>query len=412
MAGHLDSQSVFTVRLTSLGIDDASINQLISSGINTMARLAYICSIQPGVSDDNPFFVALAAALRLGGPDDIPVGDKAAYRRAWFESSTVAIAEVRSKIEATSEDAPKRMPKEERNARHKKQQAKLGGIKIEGVVEPSHALLDAVWAMREENSLRYLQLESCTSRSQEILGVKKESFVKAESGSGHLKQVTRDLNPTADLTTEYRVRLAFQRRALAFDACEICEFSILDEVNEYLYSLVMKEPLDTHHGISISQVMRADRQLFIRLIELTREGINPDAHGRRPMEVFLAQARMDPLFSATLQPLPKAQSQAAVHDRQKSFQETPYSRGKGKGKGKQASKGKGGGKSSSKGQKGVPEELKGLRSSTKSGRPFCWNFNLAAGCQDAKVGTECWKGFHGCMKCGANNHGLQSCDRK
>jgi hypothetical protein len=412
MSGHLDSQSVFTVRLGALGIDSTAIQTLVTSGINSMARLAFICSVQPGVADDTPFFTALAAALKLGGPDEISMGDKSAYRRAWFESSTVAIAEVRSKVESTNDDVPKKMPKEERSNRYRMQQGRLGGIKIEGTMEPSHSLLDKVWAMRENDALAYLPLEDCTSRSQEILGIKKESFLKAEP-SGNLKQVHRNINPTADLTTEYRVKLAFTRRSLAFDSCELCEFSKMEDLHEFLYSLVMKEALETHQPISVSQIIKADRQLMVRLIELTRDGIVADATGKKPIETFLPVARMDPLFNAILQPLPRGSYSYEKTVATRPFADNgPMSFGGGK-KGKEK-----GGKGKGKGKKGkgpggsMPEELKGLRTQTRAGGSYCWNFNLGSGCDMAKPGNYCNRGLHSCMRCGSQQHGAAACDKK
>jgi hypothetical protein len=413
MAGHLDSQSVFTVRLAALGIDQAQITTLVNAGVNSMARLAYICSIQPGVADDTPFFQALSSALGLASPNDIPVGDRAAYRRAWFESSTVAIAEIRSKVESTQDDLPKRMPKEERNNRHRQQQQRLGGIKIEGAVEPSHGLLDAVWAMREDDTLRYLNLEVCTSRSQEVLGIKKETFVRAEPSTGNLKQVTKDINPTADLTTEYRVKLAFTRRALAFDSCELCTFSIMEELHDYLYGLVMKEGLESHQPISVQQIIKADRQLWIRLIELTREGIAPDSTGKKPIETYLPLARMDPLFNALLQPLPKSHTSFDKAMNMRPFHDHPYQANGKAGRGKKGGKGKGKGlKGKGRGAGSIPEELKGLRSQTGSGYPYCWGYNMAVGCPLANKGGYCHRGFHGCMKCGVPQHGAHTCDKK
>ena len=144
MAGHLDSEAVFRTRLLALGIPQTSVAALFASGVNTMARLAYLAPIQPGTADDTPFFIALARALGVAAPADIPVGDTAAFRRAWYEASTVAIAEVRSRVERSSEDGPKKMPQTERVNRLVSQQSRLAGIKIEGHLEPSHALMDNV----------------------------------------------------------------------------------------------------------------------------------------------------------------------------------------------------------------------------------------------------------------------------
>jgi hypothetical protein len=217
-----------------------------------MANLAYLCAIQPGTTqDDNPFFVALADALNLGGdPTQIPMATKIIFRRAWFEASTVAIAEVRMKLDRTGDEQPRKMPGPERTARLKAQQARLAGIKIEGNLKPSHAILDLLWQIKEEDALKYVSPEVCTSRSQESFGVKKESFVKTDS-EGKLQSVNKEEELHADMTTEYRIKLAMTRRSLAFDNVGICSFAIMEEYQDYLYALVMRQSIPTHFPISV-----------------------------------------------------------------------------------------------------------------------------------------------------------------
>ena len=419
MAGHLDSTNVFRVRLESLGVDPAQITALESSGVDTLAKLAYLSSVQPGTADDTPFLRELAAALQLpNGVQDLTAGMKSIFRRIWFEASTVAISEIRNKVEHRDEDAPRHMPQAERVARLKDQQAKLAGICIEGSLEPSNSLLDAVWAIKEENQLRIVTPEQCTSRSQEVLGIKKESFLKSDA-SGVVTQVSREVAPLADMSTEYRIKLALTRRALAFDLVGLIPFRYLESYHDYLYSLVMKEPLDTHYPITVPQILKADKQLWMRLVELTREGISISNAGITPLQKFLPEARLDPLFNALLQPLPKpaagqyakqvkpfADATSAPYQDQSSKGNWKGGRGKGKG-GK--GKGKGG---KSKPSSNVPDELKGLRSSTSTGRPYCWAHNLPEGCTASKPGSFCPKGFHGCMKCGDLMHSYQQCPKR
>ena len=424
MSGHLDSESVFMARLATLGIATGQIRTLVGAGVNNMAKLAFLSSVQPGVADDSPFFIALVRALGLNSPDDLSAGDQSAYRRAWFEASTVAIAEVRNKVDKSSEDGPKRMPTAERNARYADQQARLSGIKIEGVLEPSHALLDKAWSMREEDQLKLLPAEECTSRAQEVLGVRKDTFFKAD-GSGSLKQIEKEEEQKADMSTEYRVRLALTRRALALDSVGLTSFDVLEDYHSFLYALVMKETLESHYPISVDQVLKADKHFWIRLVELTRNGILPRPNGRLPIDLAIPTARLDPVFNAILQPLPRpASSAGAGYAAQKAFASAgpnagPYQpavKAKGKGKGKGRGK-KGGGKGGKRGHgagggSGVPDELKGLRLLTNSGYNYCWNFNLKDGCQQAGMGQHCSRGFHGCMKCGSKDHGYQQCPKK
>ena len=251
---------------------------------------------------------------------------------------------MRSLVEKT-DDAPVKMPHPERVARLKTQQARLVGIKIEATLEPSHSLLDAVWQIKNDDILRFLSPEVCTSRPQEAGGVKKEFFTKQDA-AGQIKAVQREDAPHADLSTEFRVRQALTRRSLAFDQIGLLTFESQESYHDYLFSLVLKEALPTHYPITVDQVLRADKQFWLRLMELTRDGILPlaAAPGRGmsnlPLEIHFPGARLDPLFNASLQPLAMSHS-GPIHDRNlKPFQSNwgPYGKAEQKG-GKSEQKG-------------------------------------------------------------------------
>ena len=199
------------------------------------------------------------------------------------------------------------MPGPERAARSREQQLRLAGVRIEGSLQPSHALLDLIWQMRDDDVLRFVAPEICTSRTQESCGIKKEQFVKTDP-SGKLQAVSRDEQQHADMTTEYRIKLSLTRRALAFDNIGLCSFAVLEDYHDYLYALVMREPISTHYPISVQQILVADKHLWSVMIELTRDGIVVDSSGRKPIEDKLKLARQDPIFCSLLQPLPRPQS--------------------------------------------------------------------------------------------------------
>ena len=146
------------------------------------------------------------------------------------------------------------------------------------------------------------------------------------------------------------------------------------------------------------------------MAELTREGINVDALGNKPMENAITRARVDPQVNMLLQPLPatskrtfsqiddttkavpglpgfgkkKLRKEAAAQRRAQSSRSSDYRADKGKGQGKK------GGKTSS-----VPNALKGMAQKTPSGDTICSAFNLST----CKHGSSC-KHQHVCCKPG------------
>lgn len=74
----MESEVVFKARCTSVGLSAAELKALCDEGINTMARLAFICGVQPGSSDDKEFVECMKKALKV---DPVPMGTLSALRR-------------------------------------------------------------------------------------------------------------------------------------------------------------------------------------------------------------------------------------------------------------------------------------------------------------------------------------------
>ena len=419
MSGMLDSEPVFQSRLRDLNIADRHFAALKANGVDPLGRFAYICTLQPGLAaDDTPFVTALVKALSLPLNTELQQGELSAFRRLWVESYTVSIAEIRGRVERTEDSVPKKLPQPERVSRRAEQQRRLPGIKIVGLLEPANCLVDFCQAMREENVLQFVDPTKCVSRDQELHGTKREKFLKADPATGMVKEVNRETELWADLSSEYRVRNSLLRRSLAMDQVDLLPFHDQEAYHDYIFNLIASEPLSTHNPISMEQGLRADRLIWHKMAELTRDGITPTIRQGEgnpikeyPMVQALKLAMIDPIVSAALQPLPKSsssnQTRQSPYDwngqNQKGAKSAKVSKGKGKGKGA---------KGQSKSSSSAPSELSGLRQTTSKGLRYCYNSNLPAGCTYAKFGGQCKSGFHGCMGCGQADHGYQSCPKK
>jgi hypothetical protein len=412
MAAMLDSEAVFQARIRELGIPDADFVKLKAKGMTSLGRFAYITTIHPGsAADDGPFVQALVRALGLQDEGDLDLGSLAAYRRLWLEAYTVSIAEVRSRIERTDDTAPKKLPQPERNSKREAQQGRLPGIRIVGHLEPANCLIDFCFGLREDNVLQYVDPQKCVSRDQEMDGIKSEKFLKPDPSSGVVHEVTRAVQLFADLSSEYRVRQALMRRSLALDQVDLLVFDEQEKLHEYYFNLMSTEPLSSHQSVTMEQVLRADRLLWRKMAELTRDGIRPVVVGlikTYPLKTALNLALLDPIVSSSMQPLQKS---GGANPRP-----GPYE-SKGSGKTGKGGKAQGKGQSKNKGKDGkapakVPEELKGLRLQTNKGGRYCFGANLPAGCTFAKPGQTCKYGYHACMKCGKPDHGAANCPSK
>ena len=419
MASMLDSTAVFSSRLRDLGLSQYS-QSLEKNGVDTLGRLAFITTYQPGLaSTDEPFVKSMLKALDLQSEGDLSSGDLSQFRRLWIEASTVAISEMRNRSERTEEQAVKKIPIPERSSRRAAQQSRLVGIKIQGVNEPSHALLDFCQSIRDDNELHMVELSKCTCRDQELDGVKKEKFFKPDQ-QGNMKEHSADPERFADLSTEIKVRSAMLRRTLAMDQAGLVDFAEFEAYHDFLFELLSQEVPETHNRVTMDQVLKADRAVWKRMALYTRDGVlpvtsaAPNPSTQYPIMIALDKARSDPVVTAALQPLAKP-TRSGPYDRSP-YEGSPTKSAKGKGKMGGKSYGKGG--KSSKGGKGsdgpsnIPVELAGLRKTTSKGHRYCFKFNLSCGCTFSKAGDHCRLGFHGCMRCGMSDHGADQCPKK
>ena len=83
------------------------------------------------------------------------------------------------------------------------------------------------------------------------------------------------------------------RRALAFDAVGLIDFNVFQGWTSRLFQLMRQPAPPGFKEPSLTQLLRTDRQAFVRLQELSRDGIKPRADGTRPLDGYLGDMRND-----------------------------------------------------------------------------------------------------------------------
>ena len=350
----------------------------------------------------------------LGRPATLD--ELALARRLWYESHAVVVQDMRGRVTCTDTDGPKKMPPAERAARLVAQQNKLAGIVIAGDLEPSFALLDKVVQMYEQDQLSYVGPDECSSRAQEIVGIKRDPSLKLERDQqGNLKAKELHSEDKADVASDYKLRQAFTRRALAFDQANLMDFALSESWSAHLFKLIHKDVPAGYQKVTITQILKADRELFIKMADECRATIVPQVGGQRPLDTAIVKLMTHPDVAYVTLPLPGHQGSGKQKQRSAGTGETgssPYQPQGNKGKGK-----KGGGKG--KGKKG----WNSIRSSApdgcvarlEDGRNICFGFNSARGCavHGVEVGSRCRLGFHICGKAGCHgNHSMVNCTRQ
>ena len=168
----LDSHASFLERVLEIGLG-AHVARFEIAGWKSMADLAFSTSFAPG--NDEAIFINEVVNVGLGAPDH---ADKNRLRRIFLEACAMASADLKRRVEASPDDAPRVVPNAERLERRKRVAARLAGLAINGQLagelNVSDRLMDLCIEMHDRNQLHYVAPDLCTKKTVDILGGKRD----------------------------------------------------------------------------------------------------------------------------------------------------------------------------------------------------------------------------------------------
>ena len=291
-------------------------------------------------------------------------------------------------------------------ARIANQRERLSGIALEGPLEVAHCVYEMCAGILDSNQLKYIPPGKCITRVQEIISAKPPREFQLDSISASLKLKDGDSSLECNTTTELEVLQALTRRSLAMDAVGMLDYTCGMRWVNALFSILQQSVAPGFNKVSVVQLLRTDRQAFMRMAEICNKGIQPLSNGVRPLDDAMNGMRNDSMVMFYMLPSQASSSSVSwakhTNKRKQSDKsevsnppephhvERPKSAGKGKGK-----KSKGSGCNSGK----LTKCLKGCVACRDDGERLCFSFNLD-GCSYAKAGEKCMKGWHLCCKRG------------
>jgi len=429
----VESTAVFKERVGQLGLDGVW-GKFEEAGLTSYGMFAYSSAYTPGSADDACFVKDVVVKL-LGSSEHVL---KAALRRLYFESYTVATAELRRRHERTEDEAPRKIPASEKEDRRARLADRLKpGLVMEAELDPSYHLIDLACQMHDDNCLLYIPWEACGKRSQDHSGGKKDRQWKPDA-SGIVRERVVEQGVDADLGTDLLLQYALQRRGLAMEIADLMDYETHQLWVTFLLSSYMSIPPANYAKLTLEQICKADQEIFKMLQQTCRAGIRRTVAGSRPLEAALKEAMSSHRVAILLSCLPRAagaergrdtqrkqkrdrtgssstergagQSRAArkrraktnklAEENQRLKKEMENLRRQGaerntNNEGNNRDKGKG------KGKKGkdiaMPRALLGKSAFTADGEPICFAWNLPQGCKEAKAGERCNRGWHVAM---------------
>ena len=332
----MDSTASFKERALRLGLPEAAINRLVDSKLATFGQFAFISSFQPGSADEKPLVEAITKILT----EAPSATELASWRRLYFECHTAAMTDLRTRLERKDDEAPRKLLMPERVERLERAKKTLTGITIDSQLEPAHRLVDAAVQQAEDATVRYIPLKDCLSRESELMHSKSEPAIEfLPDGTMKLGKKQQEIH--AETSGDLRVKMAMQRRALAYHIAGICNYQALDALVQRMFSLMTKEPVKGFRAVSLQQIINADREMWMQAAQSARGKSLLDP--TRPLDEILEKAFHAPETSYHLLPLPAAskgqgKAETTTESPRKPAPKRPFTAPKG---GPPAKKGKG-----------------------------------------------------------------------
>ena len=377
----LESTAAFADRAKSIGVEQWIIDKFKEKHMDTYGRFAFSVTYSPQQPNDRPLvdFVEGIVETRVSADQ------MATLRRLFFEAHTLAIADVRSRVDSSDPAvATRKLPTAERVARQRAQEAKLGGLIFNPETIPSNNTVDLFVDMLETGILSYVKAEQCCSRSQEVSLMKRDPAI-ATDASGVLKVSSKQKDPSCEANTELKLRAALQRRSLAMDLSGISSFEVIEGWVQFLFSHLMKDQPRGYSRVTLQQIIDCDKQMFVMASHLTMGKLTANPGEKKPLDEAIATLKSSSEILQYLAPLQTLKNSEPPVKNPEKPTKVP--------KTDAADKAKGSGKS----RVSIPDDC---TTHDADNKPLCFKFQQGKCSFKGPAGKRCAKGYHKCYRKG------------
>ncbi|CAE7226396.1 NaCP60E [Symbiodinium sp. CCMP2592] len=415
MSTIIESEAAFERRCLEIRGDGSLVAGMAGQGVKTFRSLAFALGT-PQTPPTELAFADLTKKVFGSGDGDPTVGELSCIRQLHFEASTLVIQTYRDMVSHESTDgAPMRkLPLPEKRAREESQQARLAGLELEGELDPAYQLVDACNHQLEHSVIYWLAPSKCPKRELEVIAGFKEkpSVLQVEQNTVKLGGPSTTIE--CDASDALRCQWAWQRRGLAYDQCRMISYNVHQKWVQKLLDCLSIVPPPNFAAVTLSQCVRADKEMFLLMSQEGLASFKQDASGKLPLDAVMSRLMYDQRIGQFLLPMQKTQVQRVPGVPSKDSEKpgppdgpppkvprvaTEKAKAKAKARG---------------GPKNKPASLAQYETRTKFGNA-CWGFNLEDGCsnkteKDPKSGwMKCEKGLHVCAACHKPGHSVLTC---
>lgn len=294
-ASLVHSTAALRDRALKAGLSTEETEAIIDSNVSSMAQFAFAISppgSAPTEQDVRDFF---------NGKVAVNLGTITSTKLLVFECHTLVVANIKSEVNKKDDSTcQSTLPTAERDRRIADQKQRLAGLRLKGDEEVAHSSYDLVITMLEKDVVTYLHPEKFVTRRSELLHKKPAKQLSLDQDSLTVKE--KPLDMVCNTRTELELVQAFRRRALAFDLVGLTSYELMNAYHAELLSHLQEDPPPGYTQVSVTQVLRADRAVFLDLAEVLTT-LKRNTAGELPLEKELMTTLARPNVSFHLLPL-------------------------------------------------------------------------------------------------------------
>ncbi len=286
------------------GLSQAWIDGLKASNVATLAQLAYAVTM-PGTPLTD---VAGQAFANVVCPAvALTVAELTALKRLVFEAQTMAISNLRLAVQGAGESAGRKLAPQERVVKLAEQRVRLQALEHSGQLEPAFWLYDQFTTMLESDELKYIATNRCLTRQQELPGNRPDKQIKIDDkGAGLVVKDNNDKHGIV-LRSDLSLHQARTRRALAMDLVGIASFNVVQRWRSRLFEMMAQSPAPgfnrpTQTQPTQTQLLRADRQAFLRLSQMVTGSLKRSPSGVLPLDDAFDRLHADIIVTCFMLP--------------------------------------------------------------------------------------------------------------
>jgi len=379
----LDSEATFSQQASECGLSEPWITALKSNVVATFAKLSFAIT-SPGTVATDDQVTRFLNSMRPGVVATI--ADFSAFKRVLFESQTLMIHRFKSAAKG-DEAVPKKLSAPERGARLAHLRNHLRGLDITGPLEPAHGLYDMCAQMVERNEVAYISPAKCLSRQQDLTGAKPEKELQLDASKTGLIIKEQSGMQEISISSDLALYQAMQRRALAMDLTNLASYEVMKKWTDRMFAIYAQPAAPGFQKVSQAQLLRADRQAFVRMSETFSGSLKALPAVGKPLDPMITSLETDVSVTYFMLPMPAHSSssgtQAESNKVDKKRSDTSNADKTQPSKFQKGAKGKSKGKN--KKREPMPSSLKGMHSRTPQGDQMCFGYNLGT----CKQGSGC-----------------------